>query len=213
GVVQASVIVALMSNTFLHVYPGGISGQAAKTKRKTLILNRGDDVLFRGDLAHVDSGHAIPNYRLHCYVCVKGIKQKPNSTEAVVFMPLRCPNCRESVYSRPDFAEHKKQCTVDANYAWDECGRTFRKPNSLASHKSLTHNKRTELNEELDDAEEGMDEGSGVEEDVEEGGQVNDSRGEEKDSSREDSQSSDEASEPSEESEASEGESDEMDSE
>ncbi|KAF1786703.1 hypothetical protein GQ600_707 [Phytophthora cactorum] len=110
-VVQGSVIVALMDNTRLHVYPGCFGEQADREKRKTPVLQRVTVLVFRGDLAHARPKYDELNVRLHCYVQVSGVRQKPNSTEAVMFQTFRCDKCLRTSFTRRKLAEHRRTCS------------------------------------------------------------------------------------------------------
>ncbi|KAE8907480.1 hypothetical protein PF005_g706 [Phytophthora fragariae] len=102
-----------MNNTLLHVYPGCFGPQVEHTKRKTLVLHQGDIIFFRGDLAHAGAKHKTVNYRLHSCVCLKGIKRKPNATDAVAIRSFRCPKCTWLEPTRAKLAKHKRHCTVE----------------------------------------------------------------------------------------------------
>ncbi|OWZ06111.1 hypothetical protein PHMEG_00021684 [Phytophthora megakarya] len=97
GVVQASVIVALMPNTHFVIYPGCF-GTYTKSLESHLRLER--LLLFRGDLVHASAEYKRMNIRLHCYVRVRGIKQNPDSTEAVVFSSYMCEYCTMQCHSK-----------------------------------------------------------------------------------------------------------------
>ncbi|GMF43296.1 unnamed protein product [Phytophthora fragariaefolia] len=86
--VQASAIIALTGDTYLHVYPGCSARQVEHSRRRTIKLKCGHMVLFRGDLAHSGAVFSSLNVRLHCYVLLNGILQEPDLTEAVVFRSL-----------------------------------------------------------------------------------------------------------------------------
>ncbi|ETP32031.1 hypothetical protein F442_19184 [Phytophthora nicotianae P10297] len=83
--VQGFVIVALMDDTRLHVYPRCFGGHADKEKHKMVTLKRGAVLFFRGDLAHAGAKYDALNFRLHCYVQIAGVDQEQITTEAVVF--------------------------------------------------------------------------------------------------------------------------------
>jgi hypothetical protein len=48
--------------------------------RKTLILQAGDAVLFRGDLVHAGSEYSKANVRLHIYLDSPVVPRDPNRT-------------------------------------------------------------------------------------------------------------------------------------
>ncbi|KAL3661483.1 hypothetical protein V7S43_013681 [Phytophthora oleae] len=84
-----------MDDTFIHVYPGSFNNQVERSGRRTIRLNAGHLLLFRGDLAHNGVGFDRFNVRLHCFVLVRGIPQLPDSTEAVVMRSFQCNRCTE----------------------------------------------------------------------------------------------------------------------
>lgn len=67
------MIVALDDNTRFIVYPD-------KNTKKYLRLNRGDILIFRGDLLHAGSEYYVQNIRLHAYIDVPKYKRLPNMT-------------------------------------------------------------------------------------------------------------------------------------
>ncbi|KAE9300538.1 hypothetical protein PR003_g22732 [Phytophthora rubi] len=136
---QGSVIVALMNGTKMIVYPGCTGGRASMQKRKVLVLQRGDVLFFRGDLAHSGAAYDKENYRLHCYVCIRGIRQKANSTEAVVFDKFRCPKCLVAIDSRGDLTAHKRECEDEGDYICGDCGRAFSNRNTRNKDRSRKH--------------------------------------------------------------------------
>lgn len=81
SLVPASVIMVLMDDTLLHVYPGCFGATVERSKRQTLQLKQGEVIIFRGDLVHAGAKYADTNIRLHCYIQVKCIRQKSNSPE------------------------------------------------------------------------------------------------------------------------------------
>ncbi|KAE9051156.1 hypothetical protein PR001_g1718 [Phytophthora rubi] len=139
GMVPASVIVALMDDTQLHVYPGCFGATVEQSKRRTLQLNAGEVIVFRGDLVHAGAKHTSLNVRLHCYIQVKGIKQKPDSTEAVVFNTYMCNKCNDLLYSRRLLADHRRKCAVGSEHLRPLCSKQFRIPNSLHQHLRRKH--------------------------------------------------------------------------
>ncbi|KAG1689355.1 hypothetical protein DVH05_002277 [Phytophthora capsici] len=109
--VQGSVIVALMDNTRLHVYPRCFGGHADKGKRKKVNLKQGTVLFFRGDLAHAGAKYDGLNIRLHFYVQIAGLSQEQNATEAVVFQTFRCDKCLKIAYTRKELAAHRRTCS------------------------------------------------------------------------------------------------------
>jgi hypothetical protein len=77
-------LIALEDNTYLDVWPTSHLSVRGITSgcisRKTLCLNEGDAVLFRGDLVHAGSAYTERNLRLHCYLDHVAVKRDPNRT-------------------------------------------------------------------------------------------------------------------------------------
>ncbi|KAG3028036.1 hypothetical protein PC121_g2549 [Phytophthora cactorum] len=145
-VVQGSVIVALMDNTRLHVYPGCFGEQADREKRKTPVLQRVTVLVFRGDLAHARPKYDELNVRLHCYVQVSGVRQKLNSTEAVMFQTFRCDKCLRTSFTRRKLAEHRRTCSERGRIKcpYPSCNAAYSKCNSLTQHIKRSHTKKGE---------------------------------------------------------------------
>lgn len=83
--IPLGVIVALMDDTYLDVWPASI-GDVSKIKGikpKRLKFNRGDMVIFRGDLVHGGSSYDNYNIRIHTYMDHPRVKRKANSTQFV----------------------------------------------------------------------------------------------------------------------------------
>ena len=81
--VPVNVLVALSDNTYLNVWPGSHKIVAQEYMRnsddtdicsddkifmKTIMMEEGDILLFRGDLVHGGAGYCKENYRLHCFM-------------------------------------------------------------------------------------------------------------------------------------------------
>ncbi|KAF1794306.1 Zinc finger, C2H2-like [Phytophthora cactorum] len=138
--VQASVIVALMNDTYLHAYPGSFGGQVERTRRRTVRLDAGHLIIFSGDLAHAGAGFRGSNVRLHCYVRVNGVPQEPDSTEAVVFRSYRCGRRMHLTYSRAELSEHHQACVLRGGpYSCPFCGQMYAIRNSLNQHVRRRH--------------------------------------------------------------------------
>lgn len=88
--VQASIIVSLMDETQLRVYPGCFGGQVEKGKAATITLAKGQVILFRGNLAHAGAKYDTVNYRLHFYIIFPDIPQQEDAIEAFAFKSYRC---------------------------------------------------------------------------------------------------------------------------
>ncbi|OWY98277.1 hypothetical protein PHMEG_00030989 [Phytophthora megakarya] len=109
-VVQASVIVALMPNTHFVIYPGCFGTYVDRDKVARVTLTTGEFLLFRGELVHAGAEYKRMNIRLHCYVRVRGIKQNPDSTEAVVFSSYMCVYCTMQCHSKLHRRNHQRFC-------------------------------------------------------------------------------------------------------
>ncbi|KAE8878318.1 hypothetical protein PF003_g37567 [Phytophthora fragariae] len=201
-----------MDDTYLHVYPGCLGGQAEKSKRVTLALQQGDVLFFRGDLAHAGAKYCKENIRPHCYARVRGVSQKKNATEAVIFKTFRCSKYMAGAYSLKKLAAHKRECAVDNACKCPYCPESYDKPNSLTKHITRKHrsvhkgrsrcqaSKRCE--EANEDSEKDVDMAS---EEEDEGSEINEDEESEDDMSEED-----EASENSEENDSGDSEDDEV---
>jgi len=78
-------LLALEDNTFLNVWPAShhhIQKELSPSpiRRKTLVLNKGDAVLFRADLVHGGAAYTITNMRLHAYLDHPSVPRDPNRT-------------------------------------------------------------------------------------------------------------------------------------
>lgn len=138
--VEASVIVVLMEATYLHVYPRSFGGPVDRTRRRTVRLDRGHMIMFRGDLAHAGAGFRRTNVRLHCCVQVNGVPQVPNSTEAVMSRSYHCNRCMTLTYSRAKLSEHRRVCVLKGGPYWClYCGQIYAFRNSLNQHVRQRH--------------------------------------------------------------------------
>lgn len=81
-----NAIIALESNTKLHIWNKSINIVTEKylpvkpINRTILYLNKGDILLFRGDLIHAGSDYDIDNIRLHLYLDNNLVPRLPNRT-------------------------------------------------------------------------------------------------------------------------------------
>ncbi len=66
---------ALMDGTLLDVWPGAIRFDASRSYKPLQIkLNKGDVLIFRGDLVHAGASvGAVENVRIHAYLDVEGV--------------------------------------------------------------------------------------------------------------------------------------------
>ena len=78
-------LLALEDNTFLNVWPASHHHiqkdlSPSPIHRKTLVLNKGDAVLFRADLVHGGAAYTTSNMRLHAYLDHPSVPRDPNRT-------------------------------------------------------------------------------------------------------------------------------------
>lgn len=78
-------LLALEDNTFLNVWPASHHHiqkdlSPSPIRRKTLVLNKGDAVLFRADLVHGGAAYTTANMRLHAYLDHPSVPRDPNRT-------------------------------------------------------------------------------------------------------------------------------------
>jgi len=77
--------VALQDSSFLDVWPESTrfnGGTKNAIQCCQLLLNRGDVVVFRGDLVHGGAAFAELNIRVHCYLEPKnGAFQRPQESD------------------------------------------------------------------------------------------------------------------------------------
>jgi len=78
-------VIAVMDGTRLEVWPRSMRVRSRQPSglpiaRETLQLNRGDMLVFRGDLTHAGSAYDTDNFRLHTYLDSPAIKRDPNRT-------------------------------------------------------------------------------------------------------------------------------------
>ncbi|ETN04744.1 hypothetical protein PPTG_14532 [Phytophthora nicotianae INRA-310] len=163
--IEASVIVALMPRTRFIVFPRRFGSVVDRDDAKELILDKGDILIFRGDLVHAGAAFDEENVRLHCYVLVKGIHQVENTTEAAAFATYMCENCLLVVESRRALSNHLRSCRSRSEEAENEerdervhceChGKFFNSMNSYYQHMRRERLKRLrEAEQEVKMAEE-----------------------------------------------------------
>lgn len=81
-------VIALQPATTLDVWPGShrlvrrlrLTRHTPKVTRRTVRLNIGDVIVFRGDLIHAGSAYASRNLRLHAYIDHLLVPRPPNRT-------------------------------------------------------------------------------------------------------------------------------------
>ena len=71
-----AIICALMDGTTLNVWD-------KDEKEKIQHLNKGDILIFRGDLIHAGSAYENENIRMHCYIDSTLIPRTPNRTHII----------------------------------------------------------------------------------------------------------------------------------
>jgi hypothetical protein len=78
--VPRGVLVSLQPGTKLDVWPGSHRSNARDIQRRTLALDKGDVLFFRGDLIHAGSSYRRPNSRLHMHLDSKLVPRTTNRT-------------------------------------------------------------------------------------------------------------------------------------
>ena len=80
--VPLACLVALQDDTSFDVWPGAIAfnEDGDPMEHCTVILQRGDVLLFRGDLVHAGAAFGRQNVRLHAYLDVEGVQREPDQT-------------------------------------------------------------------------------------------------------------------------------------
>lgn len=78
-------VISIMANTRLEVWPRSMCVSSRQLcnetfLRKTLFLEAGDIVVFRGDLTHAGSAYQEDNYRLHTYLDSPDVMRSHNKT-------------------------------------------------------------------------------------------------------------------------------------
>ena len=84
-------VIALQPATTLEVWPGShhlirrarLTRHTPKVTRRTVRLNVGDVIVFRGDLIHAGSPYTSRNLRLHAYIDHPSVPRPPNKTWAI----------------------------------------------------------------------------------------------------------------------------------
>jgi hypothetical protein len=107
--IQAGIIVALMPDTELVVYHGCFNDAVASRKR-TLLFQAGEAIIFRGDLVHSGAAFAKDNYRIHAALTVKGVPWDENATEAVPMKTEKCLFCPEERLTSAAIHSHMRYC-------------------------------------------------------------------------------------------------------
>ncbi|EGZ26976.1 hypothetical protein PHYSODRAFT_293099 [Phytophthora sojae] len=186
-----------------------VLGVKRKNARVTLTLNEGDMVLFRGDLAHAGAKYEDENICLHCYVRVRGIRYRSNTTETVPFKSYGCSKCMSLCDSRQGLRDHKLVCNFEADFPCLYCDSSFNKPYTLTKHISRKqpgeHRARRSsrhADEAMEEAtesdihgEDGDDEGESEDDEEESEGDDGESEDEEEDEDKEEKEAEEEESE------------------
>lgn len=107
--IQAGIIIALMNNTKLIVYEGCFN-DADMAKRKELLLDAGECIIFRGDLVHAGAAFEEDNYRIHATLTIPEVPWDPDATEAVPFKDHKCPFCRLLKGTAQSLSAHVRYC-------------------------------------------------------------------------------------------------------
>ena len=150
--IQAGFMTGLMSGTTLIVYESCFA-EADVAKRKIITIDKGDCIIFRGDLVHAGSAYDTLNYRIHATLKVKGIKWNDNATDAAPMKTFKCKFCPLLVDTKLKLRNHSRLChsnpdrefhiAQDKNNNLQEvtchCGKTFKSKNSFRAHRRRTH--------------------------------------------------------------------------
>ncbi|EGZ17531.1 hypothetical protein PHYSODRAFT_331491 [Phytophthora sojae] len=168
-------------------------------------------VLFRGDLAHAGAKYEDENIRLHCYVRVRGIRHRSNTTEAVPFKSYGCSKCMGLYDSRQGLREHKLVCDFEADFPCPYCDSSFNKPNTLTKHISRKHPGEHRAWRSSRHADEEMEEATESDIHDEDGDGEGESEDDEEESEGDEEESEDEEEDEDKEEEEAEGEENESD--
>ncbi|MDX1900998.1 MAG: hypothetical protein SFW66_03210 [Gammaproteobacteria bacterium] len=122
-----AILIALMPDTHLNVWPNSIRLATAKPEQlksinpipcETIDLNSGDMLVFRGDFVHAGSGYQADNYRIHYYLDSPKVPRTANRTWLIPKNqndPLRKiiqPSIQngQSFFSKQASRKRKNQC-------------------------------------------------------------------------------------------------------
>jgi hypothetical protein len=79
--ISCGVLVGIEDDSYLKVWPGCIRGKKRpQVQPQYLTYNRGDIIIFRGDLVHAGCAYKKKNQRIHCYADNKSLKRRSNKT-------------------------------------------------------------------------------------------------------------------------------------
>ena len=106
---QAGLLLALMDNTKFVVYDKCFVEKDPK-KRTVLTFEKGDCILFRGDLVHSGASFETLNYRVHVSLIVKNIVWDNNATENAPSKTFKCSFCRLIADTKRKIFNHSRTC-------------------------------------------------------------------------------------------------------
>jgi hypothetical protein len=110
--IQAGVIVALMPDTKLIVYDRCFN-DADMSKRREILLDAGECIIFRGDLVHAGAAFEEDNYRVHATLTIPAVPWDSNATEAVAFKEHKCGFCSIKKNTTRDIHAHMQYCKAN----------------------------------------------------------------------------------------------------
>jgi hypothetical protein len=108
--VQASLFLAINNDTQLDIFPESFAGEVLESKRVRVKIPKGGMLVFRGDLPHAGVSYESEHYRIHCYLRVRGIEQKEDSTEAVPMHKFLCSYCLSVFKASKSRDNHVRYC-------------------------------------------------------------------------------------------------------
>jgi hypothetical protein len=107
--IQAGIIIALMPNTKLIVYDGCFN-DADVCKKRNLVLEAGECIIFRGDLVHAGAAFSEDNYRVHATLTIPAVPWDENATEAVPTRKRKCAFCEMRKDTSQAINSHAQYC-------------------------------------------------------------------------------------------------------
>lgn len=110
--IQAGIIISLMPATKLIIYDRCFN-DADMTKKKELLMDAGECVIFRGDLVHAGAAFAEDNYRIHATLVIPEVPWDPNATEAVPIRDHKCRFCPKRMETQRAINAHIQFCQAN----------------------------------------------------------------------------------------------------
>jgi hypothetical protein len=83
SVIPRGVLVALEENTTLEVWPGSHDTNKRGIQKRTIRLDSGDVIIFRGDVVHAGSAYKSENTRIHIFADHPSFTRSANRTYLV----------------------------------------------------------------------------------------------------------------------------------